>query len=254
MRKSIAGLGLLLLVPACATTPDRPPPPPGPQVFVSPFGEPFKAGPGEPYPVAAWFSGADTDGDDALSPAEFSADGDRWFARLDGDGDHTLNFSEITRYEQEVVLALRAGGRPGRSDARPAGQPSPRSADRPSLGLSGKSGQQGPSGGGDGRRGRRGGQGRDSSGSGGGGGGGGGLSLLATAGLLSVPEPVKSADINFDQKVTVDEWHATADRWFRLLDTNQDGRLLRSELPQTAIQRGEGRQGRGQGRGQRGPN
>ena len=251
MRKSIAGLGLLLLVPACATTPDRPPPPPGPQVFVSPFGEPFKAGPDEPYPVAAWFSGADSDGDDALSPAEFTADGDRWFVRLDRDGDHLLSHTEISQYEQDMTVALQAGRRPGGADQRGTGRSGSPPENR-SLGLADDGGQEGPQRGGGSGGGRQGGQ----RGQGGqsGQGGASAPSTLALAGLLNVPEPVKSADINFDQKVTVDEWHATADRWFRLLDTNQDGRLLRSELPQTAMQRGEGRQGRGQGRGQRGPN
>ncbi|RZJ79692.1 MAG: hypothetical protein EON88_32750, partial [Brevundimonas sp.] len=59
---------LTLFAAACASAPGGPggsggPPPMGPQIFVSPFGEPFKSQPGEPYPVAAWFAGADANGD-----------------------------------------------------------------------------------------------------------------------------------------------------------------------------------------------
>lgn len=246
MRMSIPGLGLLMLVSACATAPDHPMPPPGPQAFVSPFGEPFIAGPGEPYPVAAWFTGADSDRDDSLTPAEFIADGDRWFVRLDRDGDHILSFGEIARYEQDMALALQGGRRPEGGDGRRTGGRD--AGPRPGLSLADNGDQQGPPGGGGRGGGGRGGDGASSRGQGG---GSSAPTVLAMAGLLNVPQPVKSADINFDQKVTVDEWHATANRWFRLLDRDQDGRLVRAELPETALQSGQGRQGRRGGR--RGP-
>tara|TARA_R110001606_G_scaffold359994_9_gene512384 strand:- start:21762 stop:22499 length:738 start_codon:yes stop_codon:yes gene_type:complete len=243
---SIAGLGLLMLVPACATAPEAPPHPAGPQVFVSPFGEPFTSGPSEPYPVTAWFTGADSDHNDILTPTEFTVDGDRWFLRLDRDGDQVLSLGEIMQYEQEVTLALQGGRRPGGADRR---NPERSGSLPPVHGLALAGDQERPQRGGGGRQGGQRGQGRRD-----GGDGGGAVSRLAMAGLLNVPQPVKSADTNFDQKVTRDEWHATADRWFRLLDSDHDGRLLMSELPETALQRGEGRgPGRGQGQGRRGP-
>jgi hypothetical protein len=236
MHVSKAGLGLLLLVSACATRPEPPRGPPGPQLFVSPFGEPFRAAPDAPYPVSAWFTAADSDRNGALTPAEFTADGDRWFARLDRDGDRILGFSEISLYEQTVAQALGGGHRPDGAGGHRPGSGGPGPGDNRSL--ADDSGQQGPPGGDPGR-----GPGGRGGGRGPGGPGGGGASILAMAGLLNVPQPVKSADVNFDQKVTLDEWHATADRWFRLLDADRDGRLVLTELPETALQR------RGPGRG-----
>lgn len=246
MRISIPGLGLLILASACATAPDQPMPPPGPQAFVSPFGEPFITGPGEPYPVAAWFTGADSDRDDSLTPAEFIADGDRWFVRLDRDGDQILSFGEIAQYEQDMALALQGGRRPERGAGHRAGGRD--AGPGPGLTLADNGDQQGPPGGGGRGGGGRSGDGASSRSQGS---GGGAPTVLAMAGLLNVPQPVKSADINFDQKVTMDEWHATANRWFRLLDRDQDWRLVRAELPETALQSGQGGQGRRGGR--RGP-
>ena len=67
---------------------------------------------------------------------------------------------------------------------------------------------------------------------------------MARAGLLSVPQPVRSADRNMDQKITLQEWTATGERWFSLLDTRHQGYLTLEGLPQTAIQNDGGRRGR----------
>ena len=44
----------------------------GINLFISPAGEPFRAGPTEPYPVAAWFAGADKNGDGRVSADEWA--------------------------------------------------------------------------------------------------------------------------------------------------------------------------------------
>ena len=84
MKRSLVGLGLVALLGACATDPGGPqggPPQDRSEIFISPFGEPFVSQPGEPYPAAAWFAGADADHDGRLTAEEFSAGGRRWFAR-----------------------------------------------------------------------------------------------------------------------------------------------------------------------------
>ena len=75
-------------------------------------------------------------------------------------------------------------------------------------------------------------------------------SILAMAGLLNVPEPVKAADVDVNQRITPEEWARAGDRWFDLLDTDKDGVLTLAELPKTQLQEGRG-QGRGMGHGGR---
>ena len=236
MKRPIAGLGLMVLLSACATDPAGPegprgdPPPARAEIFISPFGEPFVSQPGDPYPVAAWFAGADADPDGRLTAEEFSADGRRWFVRLDSDHDGLLGPAEIAAYERLIDAAfLRAGGGgaggPGRGGGRGAGV-----------------GRGGPSG--DGRMGLGEGGGQEDEGS----------YIqprtprisaasesserMARAGLLAVPQPVRSADRNMDQRITPEEWAAASDRWFALLDADHDGALTLETLPRTAIQAG----------------
>ena len=54
-------------------------------------------------------------------------------------------------------------------------------------------------------------------------------------GLLQIPEPVSSADSNFNRGVSLDEFRKTAAARFRLLDVNHAGRLTLPEL--TSIRR-----------------
>lgn len=240
MLKSLAALSLVAMTCACASSPGRPdgPPPVGPQVFVSPYGQPYRSRPGEPYPVAAWFATADADGDGRLTPAEFAADGRRFFVGLDTNADDVIGPLEITAYEAMTTGLFegrggprgRGMGRPG--DGRAGGPPG-------GLGL-GDSAQQDGMGGGQRRGGARGGPPR---GGPSGPRGGGATSMLAMAGLLNVPQPVKAADTDVNQRITVQEWTQVGDRWFRLLDADRDGALTLAELPQTRLQRGGGRRG-----------
>ncbi len=82
---------------------DPAPPRPREQLFVSPAGQPFRAPPGAPYPVAAWFAQADADHDGRLTRAEFRADADAWFKIVDQDGNGLLGMIEARRWEEELV-------------------------------------------------------------------------------------------------------------------------------------------------------
>lgn len=267
MKYSLAGLGLLASLCACAAGPrggEGPPggpagfgeggPPERAQIFVSPYGELFVSQPGEPYPVAAWFAVADVDADGRLTAEEFAADGDLWFTKLDLDGDGVIGPAEIGAYERSVDAAFAAlgamdmpgqdGGQgSGRGGGRGRGPGAAPDGGRMNLGdVSGDADQAGPPMGG--------GQ------EGGGPGGGaprprqqayrGGTERLARAGLLSVPQPVRAADRNADQKITPEEWTAAGERWFVLLDQDHDGVLTLESLPRTAMQSGP--VGRGGGR------
>jgi hypothetical protein len=248
MKYSVAGLGMMAVLSACASGPSgRPggpeggPPPVRPEVFVSPYGELFVSEPGEPYPVAAWFADADADSDGRLTAEVFAADGRRWFATLDQDGDGVVGPSEIFAYERLVDATFAALG--GGMGGPPGGGRGPGRRGPPGGGQMNLNGdQQDPMGGMGGMGGQEGGPPAPSKpraqpyrG---------GTERLARAGLLSVPQPVRAADRNADQKITPDEWTAAGERWFVLLDQDHDGILTLESLPKTAVQGGPG-QGRG---------
>jgi hypothetical protein len=79
------------------------PPVPRAQLFVSPAGQPFRAAPGRPYPVADWFAQADADHDGRLTRDEFRADADAWFKVVDADSNGQLGMIEATRWEEDLV-------------------------------------------------------------------------------------------------------------------------------------------------------
>ena len=102
--------------------PEERPPPPGPQVFLSPSGQPFRAPQGEPYPVALWFAQADADHDGRLTRAEFNADADAWFKFLDANGDGRIDMIEVTHWEEAVAPEVSGPAPPSRRRDRPAGR------------------------------------------------------------------------------------------------------------------------------------
>lgn len=199
---------------------DRPPPP---SLFVSPFGEPFVAAPGQPWPVTDWFLGADDDLDGVIGIDEFTADGRRWFAQLDADRDGRLGQAELWAYEAR--LAALGGARGGDDGARGGGRRGPQTS--PSGASLGLAGPQSGSGGRPQRGGGRGGSGERGSR---------GYGMVAEAGFFNLPQPVKAADVNIDQRVTAEEWAAATQRWFLALDTDRDGRLTLATLPKTPLQ------------------
>lgn len=203
-----------------------PPPPPRPSLFISPFGEPFVAPPGQPYPVAVWFAGADADHNGEVTFEEFAADGQRYFAVLDTDRDGRLNQTELAAYEASLQQ-FRGMDRPRRGGG-PDGYPTitvPGSvvreemplADTSTLGVApqNRSGSRIQRGGGRGP---------------------GGYGTVAESGFFNLPQPVKSADTNVDQRVTADEWAQATQRWFYSLDADRDGKLTLATLPVTPAQ------------------
>lgn len=213
------------------------PPPARPSLFVSPAGEPFRAGPGEPYPVAAWFRGADADGDGKLTRDEFVADAARFFQVLDANHDGVIDGQELKVYETQIVPEITEERAP--TPARPQAAGS----------------AFGDQGGGGGRRGRRrGGGGGPQGGPRQGGSLGDGLPQAqgaASYGLLGEREPVAAADLALDSRITLANFKAKAAQRFATLDADGKGYLLLPDLPKTPAQQ-DGRRGRG-GSGQRPP-
>ena len=107
-------LAVLAVLPlwACASEgadgaggPDGPPglagaPGAAAMLFISPSGEPFRAQPGEPYPVAAWFAQADANHDGFVTMEEAMGISSTLtpdlFAKADANGDQKLDQAEYT--------------------------------------------------------------------------------------------------------------------------------------------------------------
>lgn len=99
-----------------------------PNVFISPFGQPFRAKPSDPYPVGVWFKQVDKNNDGKIDKAEFVADAAAFFDALDVNKDGVLEPIEVQRYEYRIapeilgyrVNVARGGGRrvPGLSGGR----------------------------------------------------------------------------------------------------------------------------------------
>jgi hypothetical protein len=180
--------------PPCAR-PDTAP------VFLSPMGEPFRAAPGQPYPSAIWFAGADKNGDNAVTRAEMVADAARFFARLDIDHDGRLTPDEVAAYERDIapetsLFAVRPDDFYERSNRR-----------RHEVDAVGRSSDYG------------------------------GAMGAGRYAWLNIPEPVAAADQDIDRVVSAAEFAAAAGRAFDSLDGAGRGRLKLSELPRTVAQR-----------------
>jgi hypothetical protein len=185
---------------------DRAAPARGPQLFISPAGEPFRAPPGAPYPVAAWFEGADANHDGALTRDEFVADAVRFFGVVDADHDGVIDGFEVANYEQHIAPEIIGGSAPGALRRGPRG-----------LGVAEGQDDDGPR--------------RRSA----------GANVLQGAslfGLIAEPEPVMAADGDFDRRISKDEAIRAAKTRFALLDTDKDGLLKLAELPKTPVQGG----------------
>ena len=168
------------------------------QLFVSPMGEPFRATDGQPYPSAAWFAGADANHDGVINRAEFRADAERFFKTLDVNGDGKINDMEMHRYEVLVAPEILQTSIDTSLDKSTE------------TDFKGDPVQETLA------------QVRQ------------GASFF---GVIDDPEPVRSADADFNQKVTLDEWMAAADRRFRMLAGDKDGFKL-SDLPKPPFQIG----------------
>jgi len=74
-----------------------------PNVFISPFGQPFRAKDGAPYPVVDWFKQVDKNADGKIDHAEFIADATSFFDALDVNKDGVLDSFEVQRYERRIA-------------------------------------------------------------------------------------------------------------------------------------------------------
>lgn len=165
------------------------------RLFVSPMGEPFLGDRDNP-PAEAWFTGADADKDGRISLFEFQDDAQRFFKTLDLNNDGEIDPRENERYEIMIQQAIgEAGGRIGRG------------MDRSVNGVDSFDGA--PKG--NAQYVRRGG--------------------ASAYNWLAIPQPVMSADTNFNRGVTTQEFDRAAITRFRLLDKNGDMYLDKAELP-----------------------
>ena len=197
----------------------------GPQLFISPAGEPFRAPPGAPYPIADWFAGADANHDGALTRDEFVADSVRFFGVVDADHNGVIDGFEVAYYEQRIAPEIIGGAAPGAMRRGPRG-----------LGMGQEDGPSDDDMSPSHRQRSR------------------GANVLQGAslfGLIAEPEPVMAADGNFDRRITKDEAIKAAKTRFALLDTDKDGLLKLAELPKTPVQSGP-RPGAGPGGGKGG--
>jgi Ca2+-binding EF-hand superfamily protein len=165
--------------------------PRGGGVFISPMGEPFRGAERGEDLIRSWFDGADADHDGKLVVTEMEGDAARFYATLDGDRDGEIDPAEMERYETQIAPELHQLGVMAGLSYRP------NDVSMPWRG--------GPK--------RRGGR-------------GGGRALS----LLNLPQPVASADFNFNRGISAAEFKQAADQRFALLDTNHDGKLEMAEL------------------------
>lgn len=207
-------LPLLLILAVAGEQPAPTPPAPpavssrrGGRLFISPMGEPFRPNGHGDDTLADWFQQADRNHDGRLTTEEMQQDADRFFAVLDTNHDGEIDPDEITHYEEVIAPEVQTGEH----------------FDRELL----ESGDN--QGGGEGRRGgghHRGGGGNRS-------GGGGFFRSIDTDqhqgagkyGLLDLPEPVVSADADFNRGVSLNEFRLAAQQRFLALDVDRKGYL-----------------------------
>ena len=177
-------------------------------LFISPCGEPFEAAAKEPYPIVKWFNQADANHDGKLDIDEMRNDAARFFKVLDRNGDGVIDGPEVNFYEYRLVpeiLAPPTGAletgivrvslqTPG--DIAPVSPEAPGEGDFHKEELNPKQG-------------------------------------AVFYSLFREPEPVRSADRNFDYRISLPEFLAHSDRHFKALDVNNQGYLTLAQLPRT---------------------
>ena len=226
---------LMLARPATSFAQDRPafglPEDPG-NVFISPCGRPFRAKPGQPYPVANWFRMADADVDGKLDRAEFIEDTLAFFKHLDRNGDGVIGPDEVAFYEQRIapeVLGMRVDIRGGVAVARPVLETVQGMPGGPASGGMGGTGGDNE------------GESRleppdpddfphprpyDASGAG-----------ASPYSFFDEPEPVTAADSHFRGVISKADFRALAEIHFSTLDSAGLGYLTLEGLPKTPVQR-----------------
>ena len=175
------------------------------QIFFSPAGQPFRAKPGDPYPIAQWFAQADTDHDGKISHEEFVADAVAFFQKLDLNHDNYISSPENTRYENEIAPEITHMD-PRIQQPRVIKQENDdQQQSDPDMPNGGKYIKQ--------------------------------ILGAAQYGLIDEPQPIRAADANFDFRISMDEWMAATEERFKLLDRNGDDYITMDELPTTPFQK-----------------
>ncbi len=175
--------------------------------FMSPMGEPVFGRTPREEGLAAWFAQADLNHDGSLTVDEMTADAERFFQTLDTNHDGEIDPDEISHYEQ--VIAPEVHTRALAAAPTPATTGNQRGAGERHGGGRGHRGG-GAFAGNFGDRDDEAGAGR--------------------YGLLQIPEPVVSADADFNRGVSREEFKAAAAKRFQMLDMTRSGRLTLSEL------------------------
>ena len=169
----------------------------GRALFISPMGEPFR-GPSAKLMLRQWFDAADSNHDGSLAAAEMRSDAARVFKLLNRNGDSEIDPTELAIYEIQVVPEVRVGATViDRGSSSYGGPDAAQTADSQTKRLKQAAPRQG----------------------------------AGRFGLLATPNPVASADINFNRGISADEFTRAARVRFGLLDANHDGRLAFDELP-----------------------
>ncbi len=194
-------------------------------LFVSPCGEPFMGPVSKAYPVVQWFERVDANKDGKIDKAEFTADAEAFFKRLDINADGMLTSDEIYVYEHKIVPEILNRGSaslksgiirvsmqdlstvgsiansmpnvsvdPGGSRTTETQEKDAADQDKLRAALA-----QG----------------------------------AAFYTFFSDPEPVMSADRNFDFKISHKEFMDQSDRHFARLDPKGKGFLTLADLPKT---------------------
>ena len=176
------------------------------------MGEPFHPKSREDDGLADWFMQADRNHDGKLTMAEMQQDAERFFAVLDLNHDGEIDPDEITHYEEAVAPEIRSGDH---FEVASFG-----SGDRPGGGEAMGGGRGGHRRGGGGRRARSfsGDSATDQH------------QGAGRYGLLDLPEPVSSADADFNRGVSMNEFRSAAQQRFQALDIDHKGFLTLPDL------------------------
>lgn len=169
--------------------------------FISPMGEPFRGGPNTVAPIARWFAQADRNRDGILAADEMQSDANRFFIRLDGNQDGLIDREELVTYEEEVAPEIQVNSKWRRPPGQLAEVTRPPNEKRKKRAEDEHDGYQID-----------------------------GLQGAARYGLLNIPQPVASADADFNRAVTLVEFRQAASNRFRLLDSHGQGRITLQEL------------------------
>jgi hypothetical protein len=181
-------------------------------MFISPMGEPFRTSGHDDDTLSDWFRQADRNHDGRLTLEEMQQDADRFFTLLDVNHDGEIDPDEIAHYETVVAPEISGG---------------------PHLELASAEGGGATEGGGRGGGGehhRRGGGGGHRDGSVRNNNGGESDRGAARFGLLDLPEPVASADTDFNRGVSLAEFREAAGQRFLALDLDHHGYLTLAGL------------------------